>query len=312
MRRVEERVLQIGLDPVKSSNLGIRESSKRWLARRLASMRLKTAHESASEEAQSETSTFNVLSRMPLYAANSGGTYGDRAAAAIRTANTIFPVFCELIRNVGKDRLSSIDAEEFPRDAAEAEAVQALKEFMDARGSDKANRHKYHYLYGPILKNRNEIRGILEFGIGTPFADVVSNMGAGGTPGASLRAFRDFLPNAKIYGADIDKRILFQEERISTYHVDQTDPAAMNRLADETPNDLDLIIDDGLHSPDANIAVLSFAIRKIRVGGWIAIEDIREEALPVWGVVAALLPATFKCVVVKNRDANAFAVQRTA
>jgi hypothetical protein len=296
---------------MKSSNLDLRESGKRWLDSRLASIGLKKVSRSAAQEAPGETSTLNILSRIPLYAPNSGGTYDDRAAVTIRTANRIFPAFGELIRNVAKDRLSVINAEVFPRNAAETEAAEALKASLDACGSDKANRHKYHCLYGPILKNRNAIRGILEIGIGTTFMDVVSTMGAQGTPGASLRAFRDFLPNAQIYGADIDRRILFQEERISTYYVDQTDPAAMKNLADQTPNDLDLIIDDGLHSPDANIAVLTFAIRKVRIGGWVVIEDIREKALPVWDVVAALLPTTFDCVMVKNGDANAFAVERT-
>ena len=31
---------------------------------------------------------------------------------------------------------------------------------------------------------------------------------------ASVRAFRDFLKKAQIYGADIDKKILFKEDRI--------------------------------------------------------------------------------------------------
>ena len=44
-----------------------------------------------------------------------------------------------------------------------------------------------------------------------------------GKPGASLRVFRDYFLNAKIYGADIDKNILFTSDRIFTYYVDQLD-----------------------------------------------------------------------------------------
>jgi hypothetical protein len=284
------------------------ESIKQWL--KLVAPKRATLSPSQQEPIK-EISTLNILSKMPLYAPNSSGIYSDRAAATIHAANTIFPVFGELIRNVRKERLSTILADEFPKDDAEVEAAKALKTLFDACGSDKANRHNYHYVYGPILKNRNEIKAILEIGIGTTFTDVVSNMGAAGTPGASLRVFRDFLPNAQIFGADVDKRILFQEERISTYYVDQTDLATLSRLADETPNDLDLIIDDGLHSPAANIAVLSFAIKKVRIGGWIVIEDIGNSALPVWDVVEAVLPNSYKCVMIKGRAANAFAVQRT-
>ena len=48
-----------------------------------------------------------------------------------------------------------------------------------------------------------------------------------GKPGASLRVWRDYFPNAIIYGADIDKDILFAEERIKTFYIDQLDPVAI-------------------------------------------------------------------------------------
>lgn len=297
---------------MNSANAGASESLKQWLKKFPVLVALKrAAFPTPKQEPNAETSTLNILNKLPLYAPNSSGTYADRAAATIHAANTLFSVFGELIRTVGNERLLTISAEEFPKGDAEVEAANALKTFLDASGSDKSNRHNYHYLYGPILKSRNEIKAVMEIGLGTTFADVVSNMGAQGITGASLRSFRDFLPNAHIFGADVDKRILFQEERISTYYVDQTDLATLNRLAAETPNDFDLIIDDGLHSPAANIAVLSFAIKKVRVGGWIVIEDIGDRALPVWDVVGALLPNSYKSLMIKGRAANAFAVQRT-
>ena len=42
-------------------------------------------------------------------------------------------------------------------------------------------------------------------------------MNINGKPGASLRAWRDYFENALIYGADIDKNILFKENRINTF-----------------------------------------------------------------------------------------------
>src|SRR5262245_29614729 len=297
---------------MNSANAGVTESIKRWLKQFPALVALKkAAFPPPKQEPVRETSTLNILSKMPLFAPNSSGAYSDRVAATLREANSVFPVFGELIRSLGKDRLLTVNAESFPKDDAETQAAKALKKCFDACGSDKANRHNYHYLYGPILKNRDEIKAILEIGIGTTHADVISNMGAAGIPGASLRAFRDFLPNAHIMGADVDRRVLFKEERITTFYVDQTDLTTLSRLAEDTPNDLDLIIDDGLHSPAANIAVLSFAIRKVRVGGWIVIEDIGNAALPVWDVVAELLPTSYKRVMFKGAAANAFAVQRT-
>ena len=40
-------------------------------------------------------------------------------------------------------------------------------------------------------------------------------------PGASLRAWRDYFVKADIYGADIDKKILFNENKIKNFYVDQ-------------------------------------------------------------------------------------------
>ena len=45
--------------------------------------------------------------------------------------------------------------------------------------------------------------------MGTNNPNLVSTMGSSGRPGASLYAFKEYLPNAIIYGADIDKDILF-------------------------------------------------------------------------------------------------------
>jgi SAM-dependent methyltransferase len=138
-------------------------------------------------------------------------------------------------------------------------------------------------------------------------------MGRQGKPGASLRAFRDYLPRACIYGADVDTRILFEEDRIKTFFVDQTDLASLESLGRRIAGDFDLIIDDGLHSPNANIAVLAFALKRLKPGGWVVIEDIVGDAAPVWHVVAALLPQTFEPHLVAIRKGGvAFAVRRHA
>ena len=50
----------------------------------------------------------------------------------------------------------------------------------DKYGSDKASGHDYHNIYGPILKKRDAITGILEIGMGTNNTDVVSNIGPWG------------------------------------------------------------------------------------------------------------------------------------
>ena len=71
---------------------------------------------------------------------------------------------------------------------------------------------------------------ILKIGLGTNNKDIIGNMGKFGLPGASLRSFKEFCPNAKIFGTDIDKRVLLQEPRIKTYYVDQTSSSSLKEL----------------------------------------------------------------------------------
>jgi 23S rRNA U2552 (ribose-2'-O)-methylase RlmE/FtsJ len=129
--------------------------------------------------------------------------------------------------------------------------------------------------------------------------------------GASLRAFRDFLPNAEIIGADIDRTTLFEEERIRTHFVDQTDTsslAALSRTLDDRP--FDLIIDDGLHSPSANIATLTIALKLLKPNGHVVIEDIPESSLPIWYTISALLAPDFQPTVLSARRGHLFVVQK--
>ena len=104
-----------------------------------------------------------------------------------------------------------------------------LGELFNKNNSDKANNenkprfHNYHFVYNSIFKQLgiDNSLNILEIGLGTNDINVASNMGENGTPGASIKALKEFLPNANLYGADVDKNILFQEERIKTCYVDQ-------------------------------------------------------------------------------------------
>jgi hypothetical protein len=48
-------------------------------------------------------------------------------------------------------------------------------------------------------------------------------------PGGSLRTFQKYL-DANVYGADFDKKILFQEKRIKTFFVNQLDQLTLRYL----------------------------------------------------------------------------------
>jgi hypothetical protein len=100
---------------------------------------------------------------------------------------------------------------------------------MEKYGSDKGHveyqENKYHnytlYYYSLFSQKRYEHLRIFELGIGTTNKEILCNMGVYGVPGASLRVWKEFFPKAQIFAADIDKTILFTEDRIKTYYCDQ-------------------------------------------------------------------------------------------
>ncbi len=253
-------------------------------------------------------SEFDVLGTFPMYSPNMDGPYRPRAAMTIQAIRRLPTALAELGHVTGATKCEISDAESFCRAAGE-QALQ-LKLLFDKFGSNKANFHNYHFIYASILKCPETVETLLEIGLGTNHADVLSNMGPDGIPGASLRAFRHYLKNAMIYGADVDRRILFNEERIRTFFVDQTEWSSLESLGRELPDTIDIIIDDGLHAHHANVQTLRFGLPRIKRGGWLIIEDIRLNSMAIWEVVSALIPNSYKSYLVTGEYGAVFAVQR--
>lgn len=252
----------------------------------------------------------NICEKFPLYRPNSAGFYNDLAFISIRTINDIFPKLSSFAGSLGATTLLLEPIENLPSSNDERQAVEQLGKLFEKHGSDKSNYHNYHFVYGCLLFRPLQIRSLLEIGLGTNNTEFVSNMGKFGKPGASLRAFREFLPNAALFGADIDTSILFEEERIKTFFVDQVSTVAFENLTKQLPDNFDLIIDDGLHSPDANIETMKFALPKLAVGGWFVVEDISLEALAFWQVVTALLPENYTARIFRATSTLIYVVQK--
>ena len=154
-----------------------------------------------------------------------------------------------------------------------------LTDLMNLYGSDKGglnNHHNYSLYYSEIFSSRKDIvKNFLEVGLGTNNTNIPSNMGPNGKPLASLRAWKDYFQNAEIYGADIDRDILKNEERIRTYFVDQTSPISISEMFKNFNVDkFDIIIEDGLHEYNANISFFENAINYLSEDGIYIIEDI--------------------------------------
>lgn len=154
--------------------------------------------------------------------------------------------------------------------------MKTLRQLINNYGSDKnINGYTpiYHSLFHPI---RNNNINLLEIGIGTMIPSVPSSMVGYGIgdykPGASLRAFRDFFINGKIYGGDIQKDCMFEENRIKTFLFDSTDGNECNNILEDLT--FDVIIDDGLHEAQAQLNTFSNLFPRLNSGGYYFIEDI--------------------------------------
>ena len=105
-------------------------------------------------------------------------------------------------------------------------------------------------------------------------------MTAGGKPGASLKVWRDYFVNGEIFGADIDKNILFNSERIKTFEVDQTNKESIQNMWKKIKvENFDLIIDDGLHNYEAGVTLFRNSFQKLRKNGVYIIEDVSNKYL---------------------------------
>jgi hypothetical protein len=152
-----------------------------------------------------------------------------------------------------------------------------LCKIMTEYGSDKGSgHHNYTVFYTEIFKNKN-IKNVFELGLGTNNPNLQSSMGVNGKPGASLRGWKHYFPDANIYGADIDKDILFTEPNIVTFFCDQRDEKSVRHLWSQDPiadKIFDIIIDDGLHEFEANLTFFKNSIHKLAPGGIFIIEDV--------------------------------------
>jgi hypothetical protein len=164
-----------------------------------------------------------------------------------------------------------------------------LSELCDQYGSDKgeikSSGHPYSWAahtfadyYARLFdRSRHEVTKVFECGLGTNNPELVSSMGIKGQPGASLRVWRDYFPNAQIFGADVDRAVLFAEERIKTFYIDQTNPAAIAAFWNQVGLDnFDFMLDDGLHAFDAGVCLFENSIGRLSKNGVYIIEDVKQ------------------------------------
>jgi len=142
---------------------------------------------------------------------------------------------------------------------------------------DKQHCHPYTPEYYKILLPlKNTCKILLEIGIG-----IVSNLNGGSMnhmeklnyePGASLKMWRDFFPNAIVNGIYINVDALFNENRINTYLCNQTNFYELNKIFNNVY--FDFIIDDGSHIDKDQLVTFNFLRNKLNTGAIYIIEDV--------------------------------------
>lgn len=148
--------------------------------------------------------------------------------------------------------------------------MNKLEELGLKYGTDKIGKHNYLPVYYDLFHNqskRRKVKKVLEIGV---------------AEGAGLFMFRDFFPNATIYGAEIDQArvdALQGKERIEVYKCDQSNPEDLVSLFVKIRLDIDLVIDDGSHKPEHQVYTCLSILPSLDKGAIYVIEDVADESI---------------------------------
>jgi hypothetical protein len=120
----------------------------------------------------------------------------------------------------------------------------------------------YELFFHPI---KDEAKKITEIGI---------------AQGASLNLWRNYFPNATIYGIDIADMSKFNNNYIKTFIGDQSKRGDLQKFISTYGDNFDIILDDGGHTMEQQQISLGFLFRYVKPGGYYIIEDIHTSLPP--------------------------------
>lgn len=165
-------------------------------------------------------------------------------------------------------------------------SVDELTALANYYGSDKGSVHKdahcYTRIYSKIfssIKTKNIV--FLEIGLlrtdEASWRQISASSQARNTKGLrapSLQIWREYFPNAKLYGFDIDDFSAVSIPNCTIVQGDSSNPADLARLADTIGAPIDVIIEDASHaSPHQQIALANL-FPHLASGGLFIIEDL--------------------------------------
>ncbi len=248
--------------------------------------------------------SLNLLTTFSSFKPHGNQDYESFVPLVVQNINEIIPKITQIAEFEEKNKILTYSVFYDQKKHKNTEKIKdKLSQNLEICGSDKV-RNNYHLIYSCILKDIEHPYNILEIGLGTNDPEVVSSMGLSGKPGASIKGFKDTFTKSKIYGADVDKKILFSEERIKTFFVDQNNLETFKNITDNVNDKFDLIIDDGLHYQLSNLNTLLFAFNNLKKDGYFVIEDIGVWTIDTWKIVNKLIPNNFESQIIEMTDSN--------
>ena len=140
--------------------------------------------------------------------------------------------------------------------------MKSLNDYAEKYGADKQkNKHNYVAVYEPIFSPfRNDVFNFLEIGINRCY---------------SHKMWRDYFPNATIYGIDIRNSCVVnhsKEERMVLTQVDQGDKQQLIEYANASPQ-WRVIMDDGSHKSSHQKLTFEVLWDSLEPGGYYIVED---------------------------------------
>lgn len=257
----------------------------------------------------------NVLRDFGHFAPASNGDWKTKTLLTIGTLRKL-PESVDLLMQIAPDSEQALVVAELLEKEklhTDSERESRLEMLYRRFGSDKSTGHDYHRIYANLFPHLNRVQTVFEIGIGSNNPKVVSHMGARHSGvGGSLRAHQAFFPDSQVFGFDIDRGSFITDERISCDWVDQTNYESVRKIGSlAPPQGIDLIIDDGLHSLNANLNSLAGLLPFLSSEGWMIIEDIDSRLNSIWGLICAWLDQVgYRAYLLDMKDASVVAVRR--
>lgn len=128
--------------------------------------------------------------------------------------------------------------------------------------------HNYLVEYEKEFPDTEKVERILEIGLQRGSKEWRTN-----EVSPSIAMWKEFFPEARIFGADI-KKLKFDDDRVEFFRMDQNNPDDLIRLFNFVPEGMDMILDDGSHVSSHQLITFLTLWPKVKKGGIYIVEDL--------------------------------------